>query len=413
MSELRERRLAEWKAALAISEKVIAEDRDYTDEEQADYARHMKTADEQTKRIEQADKDDALRKQINDLGGVTTSDLVQVKGSLGERFVNDEGFKTWMRRLAPSGQIPESVKGLQSPPVMFKHLGLFRKDLVTGSSDTSGGAFVNTDITGIYEELPRLPVVMRDLIDVRRTTSDTVEYVRQTAHATAAAPTAEADGEYETGEKPEATITWEKVTATVKTIPVWIPATKRALADAAQLRGLIDSDLRGDLADAVEDQIVNGDGTGENFLGILATPNVLAQPFDTDIFRTTRLGKLAVMETGRAQPTAYVVNPEDWADIELTQDGQNRYYYGGPLSNGEKRLWGLPVIECSALAAGQILVGDFRKVSLWDREQANISISDSHADYFIRNMVAILAEMRAAFGVRRPAALCVIDATGS
>jgi hypothetical protein len=46
---------------------------------------------------------------------------------------------------------------------------------------------------------------------------------------------------------------------------------------------------------------------------------------------------------------------------------------------------------------------------LWDREQAAISVSDSHADFFVRNLIAILAELRAAFGVIRPPAFVAID----
>jgi HK97 family phage major capsid protein len=56
-------------------------------------------------------------------------------------------------------------------------------------------------------------------------------------------------------------------------------------------------------------------------------------------------------------------------------------------------------------------VGDFRKCVLWEREGASIQVSDSHANFFIRNMVAILAEMRAAFGILQPNALVEIDLT--
>ena len=38
-------------------------------------------------------------------------------------------------------------------------------------------------------------------------------------------------------------------------------------------------------------------------------------------------------------------------------------------------------------------------------------LSDSHEDYFVRNLVAVLAEMRAAFGVIRPKAFVSIDLT--
>ncbi|MEE3918198.1 hypothetical protein V2I01_04875 [Micromonospora sp. BRA006-A] len=44
-------------------------------------------------------------------------------------------------------------------------------------------------------------------------------------------------------------------------------------------------------------------------------------------------------------------------------------------------------------------------------EQANISITDSHADFFIRNLVAILGEQRDAFGVLQPNAFVEIDMT--
>jgi len=424
LKELQAQLKAALLAARTICDEVDKASRDFTADERQKVAAHLDEAKGLKDKIKSAEGDDALRKMINDLGegievresaGGRPSVVAPGKGrTIGEQFVQAEAFKRWLAQF-PNGRIPESSKGLMSPPVEFKSF-FGRKDLLTGASDTEGGAFVNTDITGLYEPLPRLPTVMRDLINVRTTQSDTVEYVRQTAHAAQAATVAEsnvstysgATGEVE-GVKPEATISYEKVTATVKTIAVWIPATKRALSDAGQLRGLIDDDLRGDLADELEDQIVNGDGVGENMLGILATPNVLVQAWDTDIFRTARMAKLAVTQTGRAQPTAYVLNPEDWANIELTQDSVNRYYYGGPLSNGDKKLWGLPVVECAALAVGVGLVGDFRKVTMWDREQANISVSDSHSDFFIRNMIAILAEMRAALGVRRPAAICEID----
>jgi HK97 family phage major capsid protein len=54
---------------------------------------------------------------------------------------------------------------------------------------------------------------------------------------------------------------------------------------------------------------------------------------------------------------------------------------------------------------GEFLVGAFGLAGqLWDREQANVRISEHHADYFARNMLAILAEERLALTVYRPEA---------
>ena len=60
---------------------------------------------------------------------------------------------------------------------------------------------------------------------------------------------------------------------------------------------------------------------------------------------------------------------------------------------------------------GTGILADWRKAVVWDREQASIQVSDSHEDFFIRNMVAVLAECRMAFGVIRPSAFCQVDLT--
>jgi HK97 family phage major capsid protein len=209
-------------------------------------------------------------------------------------------------------------------------------------------------------------------------------------------------------------MTFEKVTETVKTIAVWIPATKRALSDAAQLRGLIDDELRSDLAEETENQMLNGDGTGENFTGVANTANTLAQAFDTDLLTTTRKAITNLLVNGKSQPTAWVFNPLDWETIDLLKDLEGRYYFGGPVQAGVRTLWGVPVVQSFFQPQGAAWLANWRKAVLWDREAATISVSDSHSDFFIRNMVAILAEMRAAFGIIRPSAFVEVDlAAGS
>ena len=39
---------------------------------------------------------------------------------------------------------------------------------------------------------------------------------------------------------------------------------------------------------------------------------------------------------------------------------------------------------------------------LYEREDVTVRVSESHADYFVRNGVAILAEERYAFAIPRP-----------
>lgn len=411
-----------------VCDRVDGESRDFTAEERSQVAELLEGAKQIKTRLKELADDQSLRQQVLDLGeGIAIAEAGQrketVRGgrgqSLGERFTGSKAWQEWMKAVAPAGHIAESRKGLSSPPVDVKDFGLFRKDLVTGASPTSGGAFVVPEQTGIYEPIGRYPLTLRDLISVRTTGSDTVEFVRQTLQVTQAAPVPEANvttytgypGEVE-GRKPEGAVAYERVNENVKTIAVWIPATKRALSDAAQLRGLIDQELRDDLAEELENQILNGNGIGENLPGIANTANTLVQPYVTDLLVTTRKAITNLAKNGRQRPTAWLLNPEDWETIELLKDGENRYYWGGPIGRGAPTLWGVPVAQSWFQPQGTAWLANWSKAVLWDREQANISVSDSHADFFIRNMVAILAELRAAFGVIRPSAFCEVDLEG-
>lgn len=336
--------------------------------------------------------------------------------ALSDYFIDSPEIKAYLDNIAPETEqkgirrIVNMDMHIQSPrapiPVTIKEL----KALVTGLSDTSAGALVGTDYQRPPLEFAMRPLTIRDLITVGQTNSDLVEYPQVGATTNAAAIVAEATSTAN-GTKPESAVALTKVTTAVKTIAHWIPATKRALSDAGQMRTLIDNFLRYGLAEELEDQVVSGDGTGENFTGILNTSGITTQPFDTNILTTARKARTAAYVTGRARPTAYALHPLDWEAFDLTQDNEARYFFGGPSVIGNPRLWGLPVVETEALPQGTGLTGDFKQAVLWDREQASISMSDSHANYFVQNLVAILAELRAAFGIFRPAALVSIDLT--
>ena len=341
---------------------------------------------------------------------------MQPTGSLADQFLSDPNIKAWMKAISPGGRIPEGAR-ITSPPVQVKGMEVWRrKELITGVSQTSAGAFVVPDDTGIYEAIGRYPLGLRDLISVRQTSSDTVEFVRQTRQVTEAAPTPEANVKYPTGatgeidgKKPQGRMNFERVQETVKTIAVYVGATKRALADASQIRGIIDQELREDLADELESQMAAGDGVGENFRGVENYPGTLTQAFGVDILTTTRRAITTLLVTGRQMPTAWVFHPSDWETVELIQDNDGRYYHGGPLNQGPLRLWGVPVAQSFHVTAGAAWLANWRKAVLWDAQDITITATDSHEDWFIRNMVAILGELRAAFGLIRPSGFVEVE----
>jgi HK97 family phage major capsid protein len=102
------------------------------------------------------------------------------------------------------------------------------------------------------------------------------------------------------------------------------------------------------------------------------------------------------------------MNPADWQTIRLSRENvatgtMGGYIMGPPNTVGFPTLWGIPVVEDPNITAGTALVGDFNQgATLFDREQGNVRVGTIN-DQFIKNMQTILAELRVAFAVWRPA----------
>lgn len=416
-------------AAKAILEKNSDKDpKDWAEDDRKAYDDAMAKGREKADEIKVAKADLAIlggaKALADEIGNPDAKDDLDAQGnmpvrervkSLGLQVVESPEFKAMLKPFTTDTgvRIGEKTR-IQSDPIGIK--GLF-----VGGTDTSAGAFVVNEQTGIVEMLGRKELTIRDLISVRRTGSDTVEYVEQTAHTNAAAVVPEATSsaapqapagstqgalvlDPNGGYKPEGSWAFVRRTAVVKTIAEWVPATKRALADVNQLEGLINDELRADIAEAEEGQILAGDGSGENFTGIRNWSGIQTQAFSNDIFETARKAITKARVVGRSNPNAIVISPATAEIIDLAKDLNGAYRYGGPQAIGARTLWGVPTVVSETQPDTDILVGDYSKAVLWDREDTTVTISDSHADFFIRNMVAILAEERAAFAVTRPKA---------
>lgn len=423
------------KAREVIAANVDKDPSEWSEDDRKSYDDSMAKGREKLEEIKTAKQDlavlDGAKALADEIGIPEAKDDLDAQGShpvrervksLGLQVVQSPEYKAMLAPFTHGGEIsiPKGTH-INSAPIGIK--GLF-----VGGTDTSAGAFVVNEQTGIVEMLGRKELKIRDIISVRRTGSDTVEYVEQTSHTNNAATVAEAtssaapalpalDGNAlgagaalinnaNGGYKPEGVWAFVRRTAVVKTIAEWVPATKRAIADVAQLEGLINAELRLDVAEAEEGQILAGDGSGENLTGIRNWSGIQTQTFSTDIFITVRKAITKARTVGRVNPNAIVVSPATSEIIDLAQDGELRYRYGGPQTmNPTRTMWGVPVVESETQADTDVLVGDFSKAVLWDREQTTVTMTDSHADFFIRNMVAILGEERVAFALTRPKAI--------
>jgi len=261
---------------------------------------------------------------------------------------------------------------------------------------------------------------MRDVLLNFSTTSDSITVLQESGFTNAAVEVAEATVVSD-GAKPESALTFTEVSYPVRWIAHWIPITRQMLEDLAFIRGYIDQRLLTGLARREDGQILNGDGVAPNLKGILATSGIQvldAAYFaglpvknagtDNENINRLRRAKTKIMVTGQAIPTFAVMNPSDLEVIDTITDANRQYLLGGPTNPNVRTLWGLPVVESQNIAAGTALVGDGSMAAVVDRSQARIYTTDSHSDYFIRNIFVILAEERIAVPVFRPAAFAKV-----
>jgi HK97 family phage major capsid protein len=157
---------------------------------------------------------------------------------------------------------------------------------------------------------------------------------------------------------------------------------------------------------------MNGSGAG-HFTGILQASPLTVGSAGTDLDAIVDAIR-AVRVTGKRRPTGMMIHPNDWysTGFTLAKNGNGDYLLSNPAGgiNDLRTLWGLQVVVSEAVTEGTALVGDFRYAVLFMREGTTITMTDSHSDFFIRNILVILAEMRAAFAVLDPQAFCTVTA---
>lgn len=274
------------------------------------------------------------------------------------------------------------------------------KALTSGAN--SAGELITPDRQSEVIMLPQRRLTVRALLGFGRTESKSVEFVRQTGFTNNAAPVAEGV------QKPESNITFTTMTAPVRTIAHWIPVSRQAMDDAAGLSSLIDAEMRYGLVFVEEQQLLLGNGTGENIHGLIPQ----ATAFDDglrevgDTMADTLLRAITQAELAELPATGVMLNTTDWARLMALKDGNGQYLGGGPFSSQERTIWDLPKAVTPAMPEGEFLVGAFGTAAqIFDRLDAEVLVSSEDRDNFIKNMLTVRAEERLALAVKRPEAL--------
>jgi HK97 family phage major capsid protein len=264
-----------------------------------------------------------------------------------------------------------------------------------------------------YVKEPDRLQFVRELLPTIGVSTGAVEFVREVEFTNNAGMVPEFTATDSTN-KPESALSFEIVTVPIRTIAHYIPVTRQIVDDEAQLRGYIENRLLYGLRLVEDQQLLYGSGTGNDLNGILTDGGIqsYSQLSSETLIDAIRKG-ITLSYVAEYRPTGIIMNHQDWQDIELTKGNDDHYIWVNVTTANGTRLWGLPVVSTNAIEQGTILLGDFQRGSLvHDRQNASIRLSDSHADFFTKNLWALLAEERIAQSILRPNAFVEITAYG-
>lgn len=301
----------------------------------------------------------------------------------------------------------DKVKGLLARPVVKQAVSFDvpRSALAKALTSTSGGGdlLYPADVLPLVSPLVRR-LTIRNLIMPGRTSASAIFYPRESGFTNGAAIQSS-----EGATKGEAEIEFEDITQPVVTIAHFTVVSTQMLADVAYLESYLNGRMMYGLSLKEEDQMLNGSGVGQNLEGLFTIATAYSEPAGVNVSDETFLDRLRLMllqvELADAMATGIVLNPVDWANIELLKDSQNRYLFAAPQGIATPRLWGRDVIPTKSMGADDALVGDFAAHSqVLDREDASVAISFEDSDNFRRNLATIRVEERLALANYRPEA---------
>ncbi|WP_418648800.1 phage major capsid protein [Thauera butanivorans] len=252
------------------------------------------------------------------------------------------------------------------------------------------------------------PLQLLEVLPSRPTEADAVEYIQLNATGEAAEQEVEGDA------KALIDFDGELRKAEIATVAGWTAASRQVLSDHAALQANIDNVIQGKLLDRLENLLINGGASGSGKIvglldqGTVFLPTVGATPADI-------IGEAAAAMAERGySPSVIAMHPRDWFAIQISRDDNDgAYLFGSPTAPIPPSLWNQQVVLSSAIDRGTALVLDTAHVTVLDRQQMSVMLSNSHADFFTRNLVAILGELRAGLEVRDTLAVYIVDLVSS
>ena len=252
------------------------------------------------------------------------------------------------------------------------------------------------------------PLTIRELFRAIPVSSNMVNSLRELAWTNSAAEVLQGAA------KNQSDLTFEQYNVPIQTVAHWIKVSKQLMEDAPAIMAYIDTRLRDGLAQRIDAQLLNGNGTSPNLSGLTDSGNFTAYTPTSDdlLVDAINRAKYALWALGN-MPDTVIVNPATWGAMERTREGAGtgQYLYGTPGTIANSNPFGLRIVLSNNMPAAKFLVGAIDSSAVLYNRTGAVVEAGYVGDDFTNNLVTLRAEERLGLGVERPSASLYGDFT--
>ena len=215
----------------------------------------------------------------------------------------------------------------------------------------------------------------------------------------------------EGGTFPQSTAKWKQYSLPVQKVGDTLAITEEFFEDEQMFYGELGMFIRTNVDIVINGQIVNGDGTGNNLTGLIAsTPAYVpagAGIADASIYDLIVKLKESISTTGgeKYRVNFGLMNISDINKMKLKKDGNNNYIIPPFVDRSGNVVDGVTIIEDNQVVANTMFIGDSRFARIYER--SGLEISEGYVgDQFVEDAMTIKIRKRLAFLIR------TVDKTG-
>lgn len=308
--------------------------------------------------------------------------------SKGENQAKPKGIASAFKEVLTTDKVNELIKEQGSG--------------VSTVSKVAGTILVSTNTTGRVASFERDPErartkrrnpFMLELVNVSTTSAANVTYVERNNPDGAPGMTAEG------AVKPLIDFDYIERIAAVKKMTARAKMSKEMIADVDGFVADTEEELQERLLLLFDEQLLSGDGLGQNLVGIEtnATPfaagalaDTIELPNNFDVLRVA----INQVTLNNFDANTILMNPSDVASMDLTRAIDGHYIMPPFASADGTIIRGIRIVENNGVGIDDFVVGDFNRFKVKIREDLNINYGHS-GDDFERNLLTALCEGRA------------------